>query len=145
LAGGIMYIRNDSELFNFSLTKIINALQTQNKTRVESCENTFIALLGANYTVNVFTAAILELSEIDTAAFRWTLENFSHLKACNYLLEAVTGLTIQKLLKAGFVLGQDFSANCQGQLLVDEKVRNFLMENNSNTERLLIQKVLLPA
>lgn len=139
-----MYTKNDSELFNFSLTKTINALKTQNKTRVESCEKTFTALLGSNYTVNVFTAAILELSEIDIAAFHWTIENFSHLKACDYLLEAVTGLTVKKLLKAGFIPGKDFSAS-QGQLLVNEDVRNLLMESQSNTERLLIQKFLLPA
>jgi hypothetical protein len=140
-----MYTRNDSELFNFSLTKIINALKTQNKARVESCEKTFNALLGANYTVNAFTAAILELSEVDTAAFRWTLENFAHLKACNYLLETFTGLTTQKLLKAGFVLGKDFSANSQGQLLVNKPARELLMNSESDTERLLIQKLLLPA
>lgn len=141
-----MYTKNDSELFNFSLTKTINALKTQNKTRVESCEKTFTALLGSNYTVNVFTAAILELSEIDITAFHWTIENFSHLKACDYLLEAVTGLTIQKLLKARFIPGEDFSSNSQGQLLVNEEVKKFLlMESKSNTERLLIQKLLLPA
>ncbi|OKH56086.1 hypothetical protein NIES2101_02210 [Calothrix sp. HK-06] len=139
-----MYTTDDSELFNFSLTKTISALKTQNKTRVESCEKAFIALLGSNYTVNVFTAAILELSEIDIAAFHWTIENFSHLKACNYLLEAVTGLTIQKLLKAGFIPGKDFSAS-QGQLLVNEDVRNVLMDSKSDTERLLIKKLLLPA
>ncbi|BAZ18078.1 hypothetical protein NIES4071_99600 [Calothrix sp. NIES-4071] len=139
-----MYTNNDSELFNFSLTKIINALKTQDKTRVESCEKTLVALLGSNYTVNVFTAAILELSEIDITAFHWTIENFSHLKACNYLLEAVTGLTVKKLLKAGFIPGKDFSAS-QEQLLVNQEVRNFLMESKSNTERLLIQKFLLPA
>ncbi len=139
-----MYTKNDSELFNFSLTKTINALKTQNKTRVESCEKTFTALLGSNYTANVFTAAILELSEIDITTFHWTIENFSHLKACDHLLEVVTGLTVQKLLKAGFILGKDFSAS-QGQLLVQEDARNFLMESKSNTERLLITKLLLSA
>lgn len=138
-----MYTKNDSELFNFSLTKTISALKTKDKTCVETCEKTFTTLLGSNYTVNVFTAAILELSEIDIATFHWTIENFSHLKACNYLLEAVTGLTIQKLLKAGFILGKDFSAS-PGQLLVNEDARNVLMESKSDTERLLIQKLLLP-
>jgi hypothetical protein len=139
-----MYTR-DTELFNFSLKKTINTLKTQDKTLVESCEKTFSALLGSNYTANVFTAAILELSDIDIEAFHWALENISHLKACGYLLEAVNGLTVKKLLKAGFILGTDFSANSQGQILVNEKAKNFLMESNSNTERLLIQKFLLPA
>ncbi|MBF2063120.1 MAG: hypothetical protein IGS39_01600 [Calothrix sp. C42_A2020_038] len=140
-----MYTRDNLDLFNFNLAQTVKTLKKQDKSLVEFCINNFCTLLGSDYTANIFTAAILELSEIDRDTFYWTLENFSHHNSCCHLLEAVTGLTVKKLLKAGFILGQDFSARFQGQIFVNEAARNFLMTINSDTERLLIEKLLLSA
>ncbi|MFH7026064.1 MAG: hypothetical protein ACHBN1_11830 [Heteroscytonema crispum UTEX LB 1556] len=138
-----MYKSNDVELFQFSLGKVIHILKLQNKTLVESHEKTITALLGSDYTANLFTAAILELSATDPDTLHWTFENFSTLHACTCLLEAVTRFAIQKLMKIGFVLGKDFSANSQGQILLNENAQTLLMESTSASDRLLLQKILL--
>jgi hypothetical protein len=138
-----MYKSNDVELFKFSLVKVIKTLKLQNKTLVESYEKTITSLLGSDYTTNVFTAAIFELSATDPDTLDWTLKNFSTLDACAYLLEAVTKFAIQKLMKIGFVLGEDFSANVQGRILLNENAKNVLMESASVSERLLLQQILL--
>lgn len=137
-----MYVRNNLSLFRTTLMTVVDTLKQQDKAQVESLEKTLVSLLGHNYTEHIFTAAILELSETVPVIFEWTFNTFPNLSACLTLQEQAKKFAIRKLMNQGFILGKDFSANHGGTILLNEKAKNALIASISDTEALLIQKIL---
>ncbi|PMB53434.1 hypothetical protein CEN39_04460 [Fischerella thermalis CCMEE 5201] len=99
--------------------------------------------LDVEYTDSLLIAAIFELSVVDIPTFHWTLDNFSDLQPYTQLLESVTKFAIQKLIKKGFLPGQDFSTNSQRQILLNENAKTVLIADTSKSDQLLLEKVLL--
>jgi len=99
--------------------------------------------IDIEYTDSLLIAAIFELSVVDIQTFHWTLDNFSDLQPYINLLDSVTRFAVQKLIKKGFIPGQDFSKNSQSQLLLNENAKTVLMADTSKSDKLLLEKVLL--
>lgn len=134
---------NYLEIFYFHLERTIYVLNIQDKKLVEYWVEQLEICLDTQYAESLLMAAIFELSATDTDTFHWTLENFSNLEPYTNLLESVTRFAIQKLIKKGFLMGQDFSTTSQGKILLNECARAVLMADASKSDSLLLEKVLL--
>jgi hypothetical protein len=134
---------NHLELFYIHLERVIYILRIKDKKLVEYWLEELNLNIDVEYTDSLFIAAIFELSVVDTQTFHWTLDNFSDFQPYTELLESVTRFAIQKLLKKGFIPGQDFSTNSPRQILLNENAKTVLMADTSKSDRLLLEKVLL--
>lgn len=134
---------NDTEIFNFSLKLITNALKTQNQVLVESYKNTLTSLLGSHYTADILIAALFELAETDGDTFSWVLEKFYYLEGIESYLRIITMFATRRLTELGFLLGQDFSVTSSGNLVVSTTAMKSLLDSISDAEeRFLLQKIL---
>lgn len=138
-----MYNMNHLELFYFHLEKFIYILKSQDKKLVEYWINKLRISLDAQYIESLLTAAVFELSAKETNTFHWVIDNFCNCNAYIQLLENVTRFAIKKLIKKGFIPGQDFSVNSQRKILLSENIKTDLMADISESDALLIEKVLL--
>lgn len=129
------------ELFNYYLERLSYILNFQDRKLVEYWIEQLYSQLEYQYIESLFIAAIFELSITDTKTFHWTLDNLSDWKPCIKLLEDVMRFAVEKLMKKGFILGQDFSIN-SGKILLTESVKAVLMINTSQSDCLLLEKIL---
>lgn len=136
---------NELEQFYSDLKRVIYILQFQDKNLAESWLSQLNSNLKPEYLESCLTAAIFELSVTDINTFHWVLDNLSDWQTYTQLLQKVTKFIIQKLIKKGFILGQHFSATFEGKILIDEKATDEIMSDVSETDNLLIKKVLLLA
>jgi len=134
--------RTSAEMFDFSCRLIIRALKKQNKTLVESYRKTLSALAGFDYTTEIFTTVLMELSETDSKTLEWTLNNFYDLETHLDLLEEVKDLICLTLSAQGFIPGEDFSADWTGKILVGESAYTCLEESLPHPYRSLLPKVV---
>ncbi|WP_315784074.1 hypothetical protein [Fischerella sp. JS2] len=135
--------QNYLELFYIYLERVIYILKIKDKTLVEYWLEELSMNIDIEYTDYLLIAAIFELSVVDIQTFHWTLDNFFDLHPYTQLLESVTRFAIKKLIKKGFIPGQDFSTNSQRQLLLNENAKTVLMADTSKSDKLLLEKVLL--
>ncbi|MER3492082.1 MAG: hypothetical protein C4323_06970 [Mastigocladus sp. ERB_26_2] len=131
------------ELFYIHLERLIYILKIKDKKLVEYWVEELNKNIDIEYTDSLLIAAIFELSVVDIQTFHWTLDNFSDLQPYINLLDSVTRFAVQKLIKKGFIPGQDFSKNSQSQLLLNENAKTVLMADTSKSDKLLLEKVLL--
>ncbi|PLZ92363.1 hypothetical protein CEN44_06235 [Fischerella muscicola CCMEE 5323] len=125
------------------LERLIYILKIKDKKLVEYWLEKINTNIDIEYADSLLIAAIFELSVGDIQTFHWTLDNFSDLQPYINLLDSVTRFAIQKLIKKGFIPGQDFSNNSQRQLLLNENAKTVLMADTSKSDKLLLEKVLL--
>ncbi|MBD2433131.1 MULTISPECIES: hypothetical protein [Fischerella] len=135
--------QNYLELFYIHLERLIYILKIKDKKLVEYWLEEINTNIDIEYADSLLIAAIFELSVGDIQTFHWTLDNFSDLQPYINLLDSVTRFAIQKLIKKGFIPGQDFSNNSQRQLLLNENAKTVLMADTSKSDKLLLEKVLL--
>lgn len=137
-----MYNIDRTGEFDSSVALLVDIFKLKNKALVESYRTTFIALFGFDYTTDVMTAAVLQLAEIDAEACHWALHTFYDLDACFKLIEGAMKFAIQKLIGLGFVLGKDFSANANGEILLSRAAKLALLENISDTDWNFLEGIL---
>lgn len=118
------------------------ALKLQNQELAESCEKTLIGLLGYENAKDIVIAAILQLSETDASSFAWVSQNFSHSAAWLDLRETALMLTVDKLLRYGLILGEDFSISQGMSILVTAPLKADLIDTASQAERLFLDVLL---
>lgn len=134
--------RTSAEMFDFSCRLIIRALKKQNKTLVESYRKTLNALAGFEYTAEIFTTVLMELSETDCTTLEWALNNFYDIETHLDLLEEVKDLIALALAAQGFVPGEDYSADWTGKILVNQSAYTCLLDCLPTPYRSLLPKVL---
>ncbi len=136
-------ICNDAQIFQLNIEFMINILKAHNKNILESCEKLINNTLGADYTAQIFITVLFELSDLDSNTLDWTMQNLYQLEFYEELLSIVTMSAVKKLTEKGFVMGQDFSASFQGQILIKENVKNVFIESTQDPEdKLLFQQIL---
>ncbi|MDZ8050947.1 MAG: hypothetical protein RMX68_023195 [Aulosira sp. ZfuVER01] len=133
----------DLELFHFHLERAIYILNFKDKKLAECWITQLNSSMGFQYTESFLTAAVLELSVTDTDTFHWILDNLSGWKPYAQLLATVTKFVLKKLIEKGFIPSQDFSFDAQGKILLHEKTKDIIIADTSDSDRLLIEKVLL--
>lgn len=136
---------DELERFHCDLKRVIYILKFQEKNLAESWLTQLQTNLKPEYIESFLIAAIFELSVTDIDTFHWVLDNLSDWQVYADLLQKVTKFIIQKLIKKGFVLGQDFSSTLEGKILISEKARLVIMSDVSESDKLLIRKILLIA
>lgn len=134
--------RTSAEMFDFSCRLIIRALKKHNKTLVESYRRTLSALTSFDFTTEIFSTVLMELSETDCETFEWTLNNFYDLEAHLSLLEEVKDLVSLTLAAQEFIPGKDFSADWTGKILVTESAHTCLLESLPVAYRTLLPKIV---
>jgi len=127
-----VYNIDRTEEFDSSVALLVDIFKVKNKALVESCRKTFIALFGSDYTTDVMTAAVFQLAATDSDTCHWTLHTFYELDACLKLIEEALKFATQKLISLGFILGQDFSANANGEIMLNRAAKKALLENISD-------------
>ena len=137
-----MRITNDSELFNFYIKFVIDALKLQDKSLVESLEDLITTLFGSKYTKDILRAAVFQLAETDHDTCRWALRNFYNLKLHRALTEEIVKFVTPKLISQGFILGQDFSASANGGIFITKNAKAALIENTLDINSIFFEEVL---
>lgn len=133
---------NHAEEFNLSVALLVDIFKLKNEPLVESCRQTFIALFGYEYTTDVMTAAVFQLAATDSDTCHWTLHTFYELDACLKLIEGALKFAVQKLIGLGFVLGKDFSASADGEILLNHAAKTALLENVSDADWNFLEEIL---
>lgn len=128
--------------FNAAVNLFVNILKFKDRDLVETCEQVLMNLMGSRYTQNIMNAALFQLAESAPDTCQWIWQNFPYLDACITLKEYVVTLAVQKLISQGFVLGQDFSATADGELLVNQNARAILMQSISDADRVFVTEIL---
>ncbi|KAF3890448.1 MULTISPECIES: hypothetical protein [Nostocales] len=128
--------------FNAAVNLFVNILKFKDRDLVETCEQVLMNLMGSKYTQNIMNAALFQLAQSAPDTCQWIWQNFPYLDACITLKEYVVMLAVQKLTSQGFVLGQDFSATADGELLVNQNARAVLMQSISDADRVFVTEIL---
>ncbi|NEP00932.1 MAG: hypothetical protein F6K58_20180 [Symploca sp. SIO2E9] len=131
-----------TEKFYLSVTLIVGALKLQNMELVEACKKTLVALIGSEHVKSIMTVAIFQISDSDSSTFQWILKNLYDLEGQLTLKEGAIMFAIQKLTSRGFILGQDFSANHTGEILIKQNAKDALMANTSALGHLFLEEIL---
>ncbi|WP_214662530.1 hypothetical protein [Amazonocrinis nigriterrae] len=137
------YQVEDLERFYSDLKRFTYILKFHDKNVAESWIKQLHAHLKPEYIESCLIAAIFELSITDVDTFHWVLDNLSHWDTYTHLLQEVTKFVVQKLIKEGFIPGQDFSATSEGKILIHENARKVIISDISQSDNLLIKKILL--
>ncbi|MGL4621612.1 hypothetical protein [Chroococcidiopsis sp.] len=137
-----MYNIDHTEDFNLTVALLVDIFKIKNKALVESCHTTFIALFGSDYTTDVMTAAVFQLAATDADTCHWALHNFYELDACLKLIEGALKFAIQRLISLGFILGKDFSANANGEILLNRAAKLALLDNVSDADWNFLEEIL---
>lgn len=133
---------NELEQFHSLLKRAIYILKFKDKNLAESWRNQLNTNLKSESIESCLVAAVFELSVTDIDTFHWVIDNLSDWHTYAHLLENVTKFIIQKLIKKGFVPGKDFSSTLEGKILIHKKARTAIMSDISETDNLLITKIL---
>ncbi|BAY22602.1 hypothetical protein NIES2100_23650 [Calothrix sp. NIES-2100] len=133
----------DLELFHFHLERAIYILNFKDKKLAECWVTQLNSNMGFQYTESFLTAAVLELSITNIETFHWVLDNLSGWKPYAQLLAQVTKFILNKLINKGFIPSQDFSFDAQGKILLHEHTKAVIMADTSDSDQLLMEKVLL--
>lgn len=133
----------DLELFHFHLERAIYILNFKDKKLAECWVTQLHSSMGLQYTESFLTAAVLELSLTNLDTFHWVLDNLSGWRPYANLLAEVTRFVLKKLVQKGFIPSQDFSFDAEGKILLHESTKAIVMANTSESDRLLIEKVLV--
>lgn len=136
-----MHNTNKPERFKFHIELVIDALKLHDKAMVESFKDFLTSLFDPTYTTDIVTAAVFQLAETDPETCRWTLRNFYHLELHRDITEGVVRFATQKLISKGFILGQDFSANQNGGIVINKNAKAALMESTSASDHLFFEEI----
>jgi hypothetical protein len=120
----------------------IDVFKTQNPALVISLKDFLTVLPNPKCVEEVLLTAIYQLAETDIDACRWILRNSYYLEPEVYLVELTMNLALTKLQNEGFVSGQDFKVETNGQLQIVQAAKTRLMIEDSVGERLLLEELL---
>ena len=120
----------------------IDVFKTQNPALVISLKDFLTVLPNPKCVEEVLVTAIYQLAETDTDACRWILRNSYYLEPEVDLVELTMNLALTKLQNQGFVPGQDFKVETDGQLKIVQEAKTRLIIEDSVGERLLLEELL---
>jgi hypothetical protein len=120
----------------------IDVFKTQNPALLISLKDFLTVLPNPKCVEEVLVAAIYQLAETDIDACRWLLRNCYYLEPEVDLVELTMNLALTKLQKQGFVPGQDFKVETNGQLQIVQEAKTRLMIEDSVGDRLLLEELL---
>lgn len=120
----------------------IDVFKTQNPALLISLKDFLTVLPNPKCVEEVLVAAIYQLAETDIEACRWILRNSYYLEPEVDLVELTMNLALTKLLNQGFVPGQDFKVETNGQLQIVQEAKTRLMIEDSVGDRLLLEELL---
>jgi hypothetical protein len=120
----------------------IDVFKTQNPALLISLKDFLTVLPNPKCVEEVLVAAIYQLAETDIDACRWILRNSYYLEPEVDLVELTMNLALTKLQKQGFVPGQDFKVETNGQLQIVQEAKTRLMIEDSVGDRLLLEELL---
>ncbi len=133
----------NAEVFELNVAIVIQILKTQDKEILYSHEKNLKELKGYNYTAEVFIAALFQISELDPDIFSWAVKKLSDLDFYANLIYIVSQFATKKLVEKGFIPGKDFSANLNGQILINQNAKTVLLDSTSDFEdKILLQEIL---
>jgi hypothetical protein len=84
---------------------------------------------------------LFQLAETDLDTCCWALRNFYDLKLHFHIAEEIVMFAAQKLIKKGFVLGQDFSATPTSGILIKKDAKATLMKEVSALDCLFLEEI----
>jgi hypothetical protein len=128
--------------FSTSVTLVVNILKLQDKKLVIVCEQALTSVLGSEESAHLLNAAMFQLAENSLETYYWVCDNFPELQLHIEKKEYVSIYVAQKLTNLGFILGEDFSTNIDGAILVRRDVRVTLMLDCLPSEWKLIKSVV---
>ncbi|HEY9823742.1 MAG TPA: hypothetical protein V6D35_23660 [Candidatus Sericytochromatia bacterium] len=120
----------------------IDVFKTQNPALLISLKDFLTVLPNPKCVEEVLVAAIYQLAETDIEACRWILRNSYYLEPEVDLVELTMNLALTKLQNQGFVPGQDFNVETNGQLQIVQEAKTRLMIEDSVGDRLLLEELL---
>src|SRR4028118_1003588 len=120
----------------------IDVFKTQNPALVISLKDFLLVLPNPKCVEEVLVTAIYQLAETDIDACRWILRNSCYLEPEVYLVELTMHLALTKLQNEGFIPGQDFKVETNGQLQIVQEAKTRLMIEDSVGDRLLLEELL---
>lgn len=128
--------------FNTAVKLIVDICQFKSKELLKSCETTLVNVLGFEETRHLLNAAIYQLANTSPETFCWTWQHFPDFEACMELKDYVVMFVVRLLINKNFVLGQDFSINSDGNLLMTQRAKAILMLNTYPSEWMLIKELV---
>ncbi|MBW4564538.1 MAG: hypothetical protein KME32_26075 [Mojavia pulchra JT2-VF2] len=131
---------NDVESFNLQIELMVDTLKLQNKAILKSVEELLAALIGFEYTSDILMAAVLQLSETDADACRWTLRNLHDIQHLD-VIEELTKFAVKKLISRGFIFGQDFSMTPNSRIILNRNAMDVLIAGTSIADSLLLEEI----
>lgn len=120
----------------------IDVFKSQTPALLSSLKDFLTVLPSPKCVEEVLAVAIYKLADTDPDACRWLLRHPQYLQPELDLIELTIKLALAKLQNQGFVLGQDFRFEPDGQLYMSEKAKTKLTIGNSAGERLLLEEIL---
>jgi hypothetical protein len=145
LEGEASFISNqdDVEQFVLNVEFVSHCLKTQDQRLLETSEKILNHLLGIDHASNIFVAALFELATAENVNFEWDIEILSALEPYRKIFKIVSMSAAEKLIRKGFIPGQDFSADGTGKILLSQQTKTALIESISEIEdHILLDKIL---
>lgn len=99
-------------------------------------------LQASESTTDMLIKVMHQLAETDLETCRWVIDNLYDLEAYLALIEKIANSTTQTLIEKDFILGQDFSANPAGGILITRKASAALMEEANAFNCLILEDIL---
>lgn len=135
---------SDVEQFNRSFHWVVNVFKSQDLSVIRSFQRGTRNISNSPIFTDVLVAAMNYLAENDIKSFYYAIH---HLDA-NFCVEMRRNIAVEiahKLVKQGFILGQDFSYAPMGYLIINQKVANVLSNSLYFYSTLLLQEVMFLA
>lgn len=120
----------------------IDVFKSQTPALLSSLKDFLTVLPSPKCVEEVLALAIYKLADTDPDACRWLLRHPHYLQPELDLVELTMKLALAKLQNQGFVPGQDFRFESDGQLYMSERAKTKLTIGNSVGERLLLEEIL---
>ena len=114
--------------------KMARAMMARNTTIGDA----LIAYLRTQLTEEEVAGLILVSLErllwLDGDLFLWTLQNFLPQSILNQMRKITTVTLCKQLIGKNFLLGEDFSVNAHGQLLLNTEAKRAILPNLKSSE-----------
>lgn len=138
-----LWCMSQSESYKPYIELAVDVFKAQDQESINFLKDFLTVLPSPTYIEQVLIAGIEILAETEPESCRWLLRNGSFLMPEVDLVDLAIDLAITKLESQGFLLGQDFALEANGQLLVSEQAKVILLMDNSVRDRLLIEEIVL--
>jgi hypothetical protein len=131
-----------SNLYDPYVELATDVFQSRNPVLFKALRDFLTGLPSSSCGEDILTAAFHQLALNDTEACRWLLRNSFDLLPEIDFVEQAMGLAKMLLQSKGFLFGQDFSFDSNGQITLCNKAKSGLFAGTSVGDRLLLEEIL---